>query len=136
MSAVLADSATIVWWLAGQREKFTDAAFDALAEADRTDGIYVSAITLVDVWYATHKRTDALTVDDLGSIDDAISSAEINVHVLPVTAGDATAARVPPRDQVRDPFDRIILATARARSLPLVTPDGILRSLSIVTTIW
>ena len=73
MSAVLADSATIVWWLAGQREKFTDAAFDALAEADRTDGIFVSAITLVDVWYATHKRTDALTLDDLGSIDDAIS---------------------------------------------------------------
>ena len=86
MTAVLADSATIVWWLAGQRDRFTDIAFDALVEADRTDGIYVSAITLVDVWYATHKRNDALSLEDLSSIDEAIASPEINVHVLPVSA--------------------------------------------------
>ena len=136
MTAVLADSATIVWWLGGQRDKLTDVAFAALTDADQTDGIYVSAITLVDVWYATHKRNDALSLADLRSIDDALTSPDINVHVLPVTAADARVAREPTRERVRDPFDRIILATARARSLPLVTPDGILRSLGLVRTIW
>ena len=136
MTAVLADTHTIVWWLTDDRAALSDAASSALAAADESDGIFVSAITLLDIWYATQKRDRPITADQLRALDDAIADPAVNVHVLPVTAVDARAAWEPSRGELRDPFDRLILATARVRGLPLVTADAQLRNIDSVETVW
>lgn len=136
MTAVLADTHAIVWWLTDEDTQLSEPALEALSAADEGGGIFVSAVTLLDVWYATHKRRDPVTRDQLEALDQALSDPEVNVHVLPVTADDARAAWEPARDVLRDPFDRIIVATARTRGLPLITADGGLRSLALVEAIW
>ena len=136
MTAVLADTHAIVWWLADDRAKLSEAASSALADADESDGIFVSAITLLDLWYATQKRDRPITADQLSALDEAIADPAVNVHVLPVTAVDARAAWEPSREELRDPFDRLILATARVRGLVLVTADAQLRSVESVETVW
>ncbi|HEX9467452.1 MAG TPA: PIN domain-containing protein [Acidimicrobiia bacterium] len=89
MTAVLADTHAIVWWLADDRAELSEAALSALADADESDGIFVSAITLLDLWYATQKRDRPITADQLSALDEAIADPAVNVHVLPVTAVDA-----------------------------------------------
>jgi len=39
-------------------------------------------------------------------------------------------------DALRDPADRMIVATATALDLPLVTPDGKIRKSGLVDVIW
>ncbi len=100
------------------------------------DGIFISAVTLVDIWYSTHKRRGALAAEQLAELDRTIRDPDVNVYVLPLTVAVARRAWEPTRDAMPDPFDRIILATARDRGIPLVTPDGLLRGLELHTTIW
>ncbi|MGH3440873.1 MAG: type II toxin-antitoxin system VapC family toxin [Nitriliruptorales bacterium] len=100
------------------------------------DGIHLSAITLVDIWYATHKRTDPIATDQLAALDAVLDDPEINIHVLPVTNAVAHLAREPSRDELPDPFDRLILATARAYGMPLVSPDRALRHLALHPAAW
>lgn len=135
MSAVVADTATIVWWLSGDPH-LSDHAATLLQAADESDGIYVSAITLVDLWYATHKRADAISTDQLAAFDAVLADPDINIHAMPVTEEIAQLARQPSRDDLPDPFDRLILATATAHGLPLVSPDQTLRDLAAHPAVW
>ena len=135
MSAVVADTVTIVWWLSGDAQ-LSEPAADLLQAADDGDGIHLSAITLVDLWYATHKRADALTIDELAAVDAVLADPEINIHVLPVTSTVAHLAREPSREELPDPFDRLILGTARAHGMPLVSPDRSLRRLAVGPVVW
>ena len=52
--------------------------------------------------------------------------------------GNAVAllAREPSRAELADPFDRVIVATARAHGMPLVSPDRALRSLASHPAAW
>jgi PIN domain nuclease of toxin-antitoxin system len=136
VTAVLADTQAIVWWFTDDSRQLSEAAASALEGADAGDGIFVSAITLLDLWYATQKRERPITPEQLSILDDALVDPAVNVHVLPVTAVDARAAWAPSREELRDPFDRLILATARVRGLTLVTADLQLRRLGLVETVW
>jgi PIN domain nuclease of toxin-antitoxin system len=135
VSAVVADTVTIIWWLSGD-PRLSDPAAEFLQVADDGDGINVSAITLVDIWYATHKRTDPIDADQLAALDVVLADPEINIHVLAVTNAVAHLAREPSRDDLPDPFDRVILATARAHGMPLVSPDRSLRNLALHAAVW
>ena len=135
MSAVVADTVTIIWWLADD-PRLSEPAADLLQAADEADGIHISAITLIDIWYATHKRSDPIAIDQLAALDAVLADPEINIHVLPVTNAVALLAREPSRDELPDPFDRVIVATARAHGMPLVSPDRALRSLAPHTALW
>jgi PIN domain nuclease of toxin-antitoxin system len=94
VSAVVADTVTIIWWLSGD-PRLSDPAAEFLQAADDGDGINVSAITLVDIWYATHKRTDPIDADQLAALDVVLADPEINIHVLAVTNAVAHLAREP-----------------------------------------
>jgi len=63
-----------------------------------------------------------------------VSSPRVDLHPIDVAVADAATAI--PRDAAGDPWDRFILATARALALPLVTRDGRIRGTGLVETVW
>lgn len=66
---------------------------------------------------------------------DYLGSLERRFKVLPifsVIAADAVQLALPQGD----PFDRIIMATARYHGLPLVTRDKLMAESGLVATIW
>ena len=107
-----------------------------VADADAGNDNFVSAVTLVDVWYATHKRNEALSAVQLAELDAAINDPDVNIHVLPVTVEVARLAREPAKEDLPDPFDRLIVATARANGLTLVSPDRLMRNMTIAPALW
>ncbi len=130
---VVADSHAIVWYVQGSSH-LSDGAAAALADAEASDGIVVSIATLVDLWYVT-QTTQGVTVDDLARLRSAIeSSPKVDLHPIDLAVADATTSIS--RDAFGDPWDRFILAIARALAVPLVTRDGRIRKTELVETIW
>lgn len=130
---VVADSHAIFWDLRGS-DRLSSAAAEALQEAERIDGIVVSVATLVDLWYVT-QTTQGLTVDDLAMLRAALDSSAKFV-LEPIDARVADASTAIPRASLGDPWDRFIVATAKALDLPLATRDEPIQKAAIVPTIW
>jgi PIN domain nuclease of toxin-antitoxin system len=133
MSAVLADSHTILWYLF-EPGKLSPATDSALVKAVHSGNrIYISTITIIEVRYLVEKLKVALTSCDdlLAAIDDPA----IPVEALPIDLAVARALHQVPRPAVPDMPDRIIAATALVHKLPLVTADKKLQA-SSVPTIW
>lgn len=78
MTAVLADTHSVVWWLTDSA-LLSEPALHALAVADAGDGILISAITLVDLWYATQKRYDPLPTDSLQLLASVLAEPAVNI---------------------------------------------------------
>ena len=130
---VVADSHAIVWYVQDSERLGTDAAV-ALADAEATDGLVVSVATLVDLWYVT-QTTRGVSADDLALLRSTLeASRQVDLHPVDVAVADAATAI--PRDVLSDPWDRFIVATARALDLPLVTRDERIRAARLVETIW
>lgn len=130
---VAADSHALVWY-AQTSPQLSAAAADALHEAELTDGIVVSTATLIDLWYVT-QTTQAVSASQLSELRALlISSPAIALQPLDLTIADAYTAIA--RELLKDPWDRLIVATARALQLPLVTKDGRIRRSGLVETIW
>lgn len=135
MSAVVADTVTIMWWLSDD-DRISANASSALQAADDGDGIFISAVTLIDAWYATHKRAEPITSEQLVALEAVIDDPELNLHVLAITKEVARLAWEPDRAVLPDPFDRVILATARANGLPLWSPDRSLLGQNLHQVHW
>jgi hypothetical protein len=65
---------------------------------------------------------------------EAVASSDTTV--LDLSMEIAVLAGTLQSDRVRDPADRIIVATAMHHRLPLVTKDGDIRAAALVETIW
>ncbi len=130
---VVADSHALVWFTQGSTQLSTRAA-DALSVAETDDGIVVSVATLIDLWYVT-QTTKGVSTQALADLRQLIDEAS-TVHLLPVNADVADAYVTISREVLRDPWDRLIVATALALRLPLVTRDGPIRRSGLVETIW
>jgi PIN domain nuclease of toxin-antitoxin system len=127
---VVADSHAIVWYVQGS-SRLSGAANSALAESERTEGIVVSVATLVDLWYVT-QTTQSVSADDLARLRATLdASAIVDLHTIDVAVADAFT--LIPRSVLTDPWDRFIVATAKALALPLVTRDGAIRDSRILS---
>lgn len=114
--------------------RLAEDAAEALTEAEASDGIIVSVATLVDLWYVT-ETTRGVSTSELAHLRSGLeSSSKIDLHEIDVAVVDATTAI--PRAVLSDPWDRFIVATARALGTPLVTRDERIRDARLVETIW
>jgi len=134
MTAVVADTHTIIWYLR-EITRLSPAAMMALDTA-LAGGypIYVSAISVVEVGYLVERYR--LPEEAFGQLIHALSDLGTGLEIAPLDLITAQILRQIPRDVVPDMPDRIIAATALSLGLPLVTRDGKIRALSTIQTIW
>ena len=134
MSAVVADTHTIIWYLRSP-EKLSTNAVNALDNALNNDeSIFISAISIVEMNYLVEKnRIPSSSLEQLLQIiDDPL----VNLFVGPLDILVAKAFTQIPRDIVPEMGDRVIAATSLYVGLPLVTKDYKIRNLSNIQTVW
>lgn len=121
---------THIWlWSYKDRSLLSQRAVDALR---KYTVVHVSAISIWEVAQAAHRRRVDLKLDAAAWFDVAFGGGEF--EPLPITP--AIAIRAASLEQLRDPADRLIVATALEHHAPLVTKDDRIRSANVVETIW
>lgn len=93
-----------------------------LIRANESGRIGVSAFSLWEVAKAVELKRLVLPV----SVDDwlNIALASPGIEIIPLSAEIAVESTRLPGDFHKDPFDQIIVATARVFNIPLLTADG------------
>lgn len=112
----LLDTHVVLWWLADAPELGRPAR-DAIA--DRTNGVYVSAVT---AWEITVKRA----LGKLEIPDDWEQALAEEHFARPDLTWDHILGVGRRPDIHRDPFDRLLVAQAMVEGLVLVTRDEVL----------
>lgn len=130
---ILLDTHALVF-LALRPERLSRPATQAIARAERQDGIAISSITLWEL----AQLVDQGRIRVPGSVEAFLRdvSTRPGLRVLDITGDIAALTLLFPASFTKDPADRIIAATARAHDLPLVTRDGHMQESPLLRTIW
>jgi len=133
MSSVLADTHTIIWYLAAS-PRLSPTALAHLEETVQAgDLIGIASISIVEIIYLVEKGR--LPEVALHRLNHALADPATSFVVIPLDAPIAHRVRQIPREVLPDMPDRIIAATALQLNLPLVTRDRRIQVLGI-RTIW
>jgi PIN domain nuclease of toxin-antitoxin system len=122
-------------WLLGRGDLLSEAARQALREAQDTDGLVVSSAVLIDLWHVT-QTTAAFKSDDLEAVVSLLSDVDTNVTLMPI---DLRIFRAWPglnRSALPDPWDRLIVATALGEEISLVNARRSNQGVRLVDVVW
>ena len=133
MSDIVADTHAAVWYLFEPQRLSADALAAMQAAVASGGTIYVSVISVVEVWHLADKgRVPASVYSDFMT---ALCDARVAIKPLALDLAIVRAAEAIPRQVLPDMPDRMIAATALHRGLPLVTKDHRIRA-AAVATVW
>lgn len=133
---VVADSQALVRYLVDPT-RLSEPALDALLEAEDSDGVIVSAATLGDLWYASQKTSSPPVAPGIFEhIRDTLLDPSTNLVLQPISVATMMHFDAVPLNDLRDPFDRFILATAIQLGIPLVTADRAISNTKTAEIIW
>ncbi len=136
--SVLADTHALHWFLTDP-ERLSDTALDRLheAELDEASGIAVSVASRIDLHYLVARGR--LAPEVAAQVWAVTSYPDVNVRAVPVTVAIAERFGDPALDTLRDPWDRLIVATAIDLGIALLTMDGAITEVGasgVVEVIW
>ncbi|TWT03134.1 type II toxin-antitoxin system VapC family toxin [Reyranella sp. CPCC 100927] len=120
---MLIDTHVLIWAVQDDARlgKRARRAIDAAADAD---ALHVSAITAWEVAMLAHKGRVTLGKEAGAWIDEALGLPGMRLTpLLPSIAVDSVRL---PGDALKDPADRIIIASARHVGVPLLTADKVI----------
>ena len=125
---IVADTHALIWWSGSAAE---------LSPAGRAildvGPVRVPSIVCLEVALLARRRRIDLSTDPLKWLERLFQLT--NVDLVPITPVIAVlAANLP--EPIRDPADRLIVATALHLGVPLVTKDARIREANVVETIW
>ena len=129
---ILLDTHVLVWWVA-EPERLSAKARRAIA-GDGAEGILVSSISAWEIGMLVKKGRLKLSMNVRSWL--ALTERLPRVRYRPVTNEIALASALLPAAAPRDPADGIIIATAMAEEIPLVTADARIRKCRLVRTVW
>jgi PIN domain nuclease of toxin-antitoxin system len=133
MIVAVADTHTIIWYLAADTRLSPNAKLFIDSAAKNGDEIAISAITLVEMVYLIEKgRIPSQRFTQLA--DEISHSSSVFVEV-PIDLNLARAFSRVDAKQVPDMPDRIIAATALLHNVPVISRDHKIQ-LSAIKTIW
>jgi PIN domain nuclease of toxin-antitoxin system len=130
--SVLLDTHYWVWWT-DSRSPLSARERAALDEAAARRELFLSAISLWEAQMLHAKGRIAISTAFADWLEQAAD--EHMLGILPIDVPVVLALDSLPPSFHGDPADRIIVATARARSLPLATRDATIRR-SRIATLW
>ncbi len=129
---ILLDTHVVVW-LAGDPERLSRKAAQAIAEARKAGGgLAISSFSLFELGHLVLRKR--IRVDM--SVESFLQDVESRFVVLPVDGRIAARAVQMPATYPGDPMDRIIAATALVEGMPLVTADRAMQKSGVLKTIW
>jgi PIN domain nuclease of toxin-antitoxin system len=124
----------IIIWDALKPKALSNKAKKAIDDANQSDGIIISGISLWEIAMLMEKKRIKIEIPYLEFIDLVMGS---NNYILKgITPGIADMSVNLPNDINQDPADRIICATSIVNNAHLVTADRNLLKSKNIKTIW
>jgi PIN domain nuclease of toxin-antitoxin system len=130
---ILLDTHAWLWWLS-ESAALSDAARDAIAQSAADDGVAVSTISTWELALLVARGRIELRIPVVDWVQASESIAELS-FVAPTNRIMLDSVSLPGAFPT-DPADRIIVATARALAVPVVTKDDRIRRYPHVEAIW
>lgn len=132
MPGLLADTHALLWMLDGSLRERSARAADGLEQALVDQSLHVSVGSFLDLRYLVDSsRLPVAVFEHVRSIVDGEGFT-----VVPLDLSIIDAMATVPREQVPDPFDRIIAATALQLDVPLVTVDESIQGAIGERAVW
>jgi PIN domain nuclease of toxin-antitoxin system len=132
MAGALIDTHVLLWMLDGSLPRRSAKAARQLAEAITAHRVFVSIGSFLDLRYLVD--AGRFPVDVLQKAEEVVQREAFSVVSLDLAVHHAMAKVS--REQVPDPFDRIIAATAVLADLPLLTADERIRAALGERAVW
>lgn len=126
---------THVWlWLALSPQRLSRFAVQSIEESVRVGGIGIASVTLLETGWLMAQRRLGFT----GTSETLLTrmAHETGVVVREITPPIAIMVMDLARALPGDPIDRVIVATARAEGLKLVTRDRRIHASGLVDAVW
>jgi PIN domain nuclease of toxin-antitoxin system len=125
----LLDTHAVVW--AAEGDARLGPAATELLQSLRAGEAVVSGITLLEIAMLAKKDRIRLSVP----AEEYLCGIQRNFPPLPITSEIASIAMELELPQA-DPFDRVIVATAKHHNLPLLTRDQNITACGIIRIVW
>jgi len=129
MTAPLLDTHAWVWWV-DQDPRLGPKVIDALDRLPREERPFLSDISLWEVATLVERHRLLLDIPLRDWLEAAAHPR--SVRLLPISPAIAAGVAALPDSFHRDPADRVIVATARAHSLPVLSHDDRIRKSRLV----
>lgn len=129
---IVADS-HVVLWLALAPVKLSKAAVETIRHCrERAEPLAIAACTLYEFSLTVARNRIGTNLP----LDQLIKELTASFVILPITPEVAVTAATLPDSFPRDPFDRMIAATAIVHRANLITADEKIRKSNVVSVVW
>jgi PIN domain nuclease of toxin-antitoxin system len=130
MNRAVADTHALIWYLARPKRLGRAASRLFLAAESGRARIFVPSVLLVELALLRERGRKVLGVAEVLTAVAQSNGLDFAPFDLPEAREFALLSSLP------DPFDRMVVATARALGCPLITADDVVTSSGLASIVW